>query len=48
VNRGPRSDTKRAAEAGFFRYLTKPVKVAELTSVLEELLEPSPPAGSDG
>jgi CheY-like chemotaxis protein len=31
-------DTKRAAEAGFYRYLTKPVKVAELTSVLEELL----------
>jgi len=31
-------DTKRASKAGFYRYLTKPVKVAELTSVLEELL----------
>jgi CheY-like chemotaxis protein len=41
------ADIKRAAEAGFSRYLTKPVKVAELTSVLEELLGPSP-AGSGG
>jgi PAS domain S-box-containing protein len=31
-------DTARAKEAGFYRYLTKPVKVAELTGVLEELL----------
>jgi CheY-like chemotaxis protein len=31
-------DTKRASEAGFYRYLTKPVKVTELTQVLEELL----------
>ena len=31
-------DTARAKEAGFYRYLTKPVKVAELTQVLEELL----------
>ena len=31
-------DTSRAREAGFHRYLTKPVKVDELTSVLEELL----------
>ena len=31
-------DTKRAKEAGFYRYLTKPVKVDELTAVLEELL----------
>jgi CheY-like chemotaxis protein len=31
-------DTNRAKEAGFYRYLTKPVKVAELTKVLEELL----------
>jgi CheY-like chemotaxis protein len=31
-------DTTRAKEAGFYRYLTKPVKVAELTQVLEELL----------
>jgi CheY-like chemotaxis protein len=35
-------DAKRAAEAGFYRYLTKPVKVDELTGVLEELLAPKP------
>jgi PAS domain S-box-containing protein len=32
------SDTKRAKDAGFYRYLTKPVKVDELTAVLEQLL----------
>jgi CheY-like chemotaxis protein len=32
-------DTKRAQAAGFFRYLTKPVKVDELTRTLEQLLE---------
>ncbi|MEO7732677.1 MAG: PAS domain S-box protein [Kofleriaceae bacterium] len=32
-------DTTRATEAGFYRYLTKPVKVDELTQVLERLLE---------
>jgi len=31
-------DTARAKDAGFYRYLTKPVKVDELTRVLEELL----------
>ena len=31
-------DTLRAKDAGFYRYLTKPVKVAELMSTLEELL----------
>jgi PAS domain S-box-containing protein len=31
-------DTTRARDAGFHRYLTKPVKVGELTRVLEELL----------
>ncbi|MEO8845493.1 MAG: PAS domain S-box protein [Kofleriaceae bacterium] len=31
-------DTARAKEAGFYRYLTKPVKVPELIAVLEELL----------
>jgi PAS domain S-box-containing protein len=31
-------DTNRAKEAGFYRYLTKPVKVDELMGVLEELL----------
>ena len=31
-------DTTRARDAGFHRYLTKPVKIDELTAVLEELL----------
>jgi len=31
-------DTSRARETGFYRYLTKPVKVDELTAVLEALL----------
>ena len=31
-------DAARAKEAGFYRYLTKPVKIDELTTVLEELL----------
>ena len=31
-------DTARAKDAGFYRYLTKPVKVAELIAVLEQLL----------
>ena len=31
-------DTSRALDAGFYRYLTKPVRVAELTRVLEEIL----------
>ncbi|HSD89148.1 MAG TPA: PAS domain S-box protein [Kofleriaceae bacterium] len=31
-------DTAKAKDAGFYRYLTKPVKVDELTAVLEELL----------
>ncbi|MGK3985675.1 response regulator [Sorangium sp. So ce136] len=31
-------DTRRAAEAGFYRYLTKPVRVDELTGRSEELL----------
>jgi CheY-like chemotaxis protein len=31
-------DTARARDAGFYRYLTKPVNVDELTRVLEELL----------
>jgi PAS domain S-box-containing protein len=32
-------DTARAADVGFFRYLTKPVEVDKLVSALEELLE---------
>jgi PAS domain S-box-containing protein len=31
-------DTRRGTEAGFYRYLTKPVRVDELTQILEELL----------
>jgi CheY-like chemotaxis protein len=31
-------DTARARDAGFARYLTKPIKIDELTAVLEELL----------
>jgi PAS domain S-box-containing protein len=33
-------DKKRAEQAGFYRYLTKPVRVDELTDVLEVLLMP--------
>jgi PAS domain S-box-containing protein len=36
-------DKRRAEQAGFFRYLTKPVRVDELTDVLEALLMPAPP-----
>jgi PAS domain S-box-containing protein len=36
------NDVSRARDAGFFRYLTKPVRVAELTSTLEELLGAAP------
>jgi CheY-like chemotaxis protein len=32
-------DTSRATDAGFYRYLTKPVKVDELVTALEQLLE---------
>jgi signal transduction histidine kinase len=32
------ADRKRFADAGFYRYLTKPVRVAELIGTLEELL----------
>ena len=35
-------DTKRGEQAGFVRYLTKPVKVDELTSLLETLLLAAP------
>ena len=34
------TDTNRAKAAGFYRYLTKPVNVGELTRVLEDLLLP--------
>ena len=33
-------DRKRLERAGFARYLTKPAKVAELLTALEELLVP--------
>ena len=36
------ADLVRAKDSGFYRYLTKPVKVAELTAVLEELLVARP------
>jgi PAS domain S-box-containing protein len=32
------TDRGRAKEVGFYRYLTKPIKIDELTAVLEELL----------
>lgn len=32
------ADLERARAAGFYRYLTKPVHIGELTRVLEELL----------
>jgi len=35
----PPSDAKRAGQAGFYRYLTKPVKVDDLVRVLEQLLD---------
>ncbi|MBC7976857.1 MAG: response regulator [Myxococcales bacterium] len=35
-------DTARAKDAGFYRYLTKPVQVAELSATLEELLVDKP------
>jgi PAS domain S-box-containing protein len=39
-------DTKRGEQAGFVRYLTKPVKVDELTSLLETLLLAAPKPAS--
>ena len=33
-------DTSRAKDSGFYRYLTKPVKVAELMATIDELLLP--------
>lgn len=33
-------DQAKARDTGFYRYLTKPVKVAELTAALETLLMP--------
>jgi PAS domain S-box-containing protein len=37
-------DKARIEASGFYRYLTKPVKVDELAAVLEELLVPRPPS----
>jgi DNA-binding response OmpR family regulator len=39
-------DAARVAGAGFYRYLTKPVKVDELTAVIDELLVQSPSVGN--
>ncbi|HWA73989.1 MAG TPA: PAS domain S-box protein [Polyangiaceae bacterium] len=36
-------DRKRFADAGFYRYLTKPIRVAELLETLEELLSKRQP-----
>jgi signal transduction histidine kinase/CheY-like chemotaxis protein len=36
-------DRKQAEDAGLYRYLTKPVDVDALVTVLEEVLAPSPP-----
>jgi PAS domain S-box-containing protein len=36
------ADRKRVAEAGFYRYLTKPVQVDQLIATLEELLADAP------
>jgi DNA-binding response OmpR family regulator len=33
-------DRQRGEQAGFYRYLTKPVRVAELEAALEVLLVP--------
>jgi CheY-like chemotaxis protein len=33
-------DAEKVQDAGFYRYLTKPVKVEELTNTLEEILLP--------
>jgi signal transduction histidine kinase/ActR/RegA family two-component response regulator len=41
-------DKARVRDAGFYRYLTKPVKVDELAAVLEELLAPRPPGERPG
>jgi CheY-like chemotaxis protein len=35
-------DRQRGIQAGFYRYITKPVKVDELLNALEALLTPSP------
>jgi PAS domain S-box-containing protein len=35
-------DARRVAEAGFYRFLTKPVRVAELSAALEEILTKAP------
>jgi CheY-like chemotaxis protein len=34
-------DQQRGMQAGFYRYLTKPVKVAEFVTALEPLLAPA-------
>jgi signal transduction histidine kinase/ActR/RegA family two-component response regulator len=43
ANAGPR-DIARGLEAGFFRYLTKPIKVTEFLSTLDIAFESSTPA----
>ena len=41
-------DIYRGLEAGFYRYLAKPIKVAEFMQSLDEALELSMSARSDG
>ncbi|MEI9941900.1 MAG: PAS domain S-box protein [Pseudomonadota bacterium] len=41
-------DRKRASEAGFRKYLTKPVRIDELLQALKELLPARTPASVDG
>ncbi|HEX2573193.1 MAG TPA: PAS domain S-box protein [Polyangia bacterium] len=41
------SDAERVEDAGFYRYLTKPVRVDELARALEEVLMAPPPAPAE-
>jgi len=43
ANAGPR-DIAKGLEAGFFRYLTKPIKVVEFMNTLNEALDAAPPS----
>jgi len=39
-----RADAQRGEAAGFYRYLTKPIKVSEFVDVLDSLLDVPTPA----
>ena len=47
ANAMPR-DIEKGLEAGFFRYLTKPIKVAELMNTLDEALKSATTAAAAG